>query len=91
MKCRNDLSLLICSSDVLYALWIPPHAVLHFRNGSLSVSRQELEDARHKLIKAKMSSVVKDESRGSTDRELRLQQLQQRLHAVSARFLTAAR
>lgn len=48
----------------------------------LCVAPQELEDANNKLIKAKMSSVVKDESRSSTDRELRLQQLQQRLHTV---------
>lgn len=59
----------------------------------MSVALQELEDANIKLIKAKVSSAVKDESRSSADRELRLQQLQQRLHTVNEdlqRFLAAA-
>lgn len=59
----------------------------------MSVALQELEDANIKLIKAKVSSAVKDESRSSADGELRLQQLQQRLHTVNEdlqRLLAAA-
>lgn len=44
---------------------------------------QELEDISNNLMKAKMSSFRKDESQSPTDRELRFQQLQQRLNKVN--------
>lgn len=57
--------------------------MLYFLNDRMYDAFQELEDISNNLMKAKMSSFRKDESHSPTDRELRFQQLQQRLNKVN--------